>query len=154
MRRNIKANRIPADQRSAHETVLDDQTVDSRIARAATGVAANICIRSVAVLDNVNFVLNLLLLLWRGLRMYGAVLIRTLWRSVVLRRSGLAILISITRCRTSLRRLAHVVLTCVILRFVARGNQLHNPVLRCFMAASLPAGGNLRRWHCKSLSSI
>src|SRR5207237_8068429 len=77
-----------------------------------------------------------------------------LWRSVVLRRSALAILISITRCRTSLRSLARVALTCVIRLFVARSNQLHNPVLRYFMAARLPAGGNLRRWQCKSLSSI
>ena len=88
------------------------------------------------------------------MRIYGAVLIRVLWISVVLRRSCLAILISITRCRASLRSLVRVVLTCIILLFVARGNQLHNPVLRYFMAASLPAGGTLRRWRCKSLSSI
>src|SRR6266446_1971876 len=100
MRRNIKAHGIPTYHGSACETVLDNQAINTRIARAATGVAANISIRSVPVLDNVNFVLNLLLLLWRGLRNYGAVLIRTLWRSVVLRRSGLVILISITWCRT------------------------------------------------------
>ena len=75
MRVGAKAYCVASTGVGAGNSIFDDQPIDARISSASAGDITKITKRSVAVLYDVDFILNLLLFFRIGLRIYGILLV-------------------------------------------------------------------------------
>src|SRR5438876_10508863 len=130
-----KPDHVPGRNSAADCAILDNQAIDSSVSSAARGSAANIAEWCVAVLYDINLVLNLLLLFRVSLRVNG-VLIGIVLISVAL------IWIGLTRIGLVPIALISPVRTRILLIVEIRTHQLYVEVLRHPVADSLPTS-----WH-------